>query len=73
MKPLKFISLILFFLSGVVYAEHKSENPIYDLNSDASLGVLHPDTDKSNLTRYWGKISYTLNTSELDPATPHTT
>ena len=72
MKPLKFISFILFFLSGVVYAEHKTESPIYDLNPDASLGVLHPDSDKSKLIRSWGKISYTLETSDLDPATPHT-
>jgi len=72
MKSLIYTSLAVCLFSGIVAAKHKSESPIYDLNPDASLGVLHPEDDHSTISRKWNSISYTLNTSDLDPATPHT-
>ncbi len=72
MKLLKTICLLILFLSGTTYASHKTESPVYDLNPDASLGVLHPDSDKSTLTRSRNSITFTLDTSDLDAATPHT-
>lgn len=70
---MRHLNLILFlFIAGPAYAGNVTTSSIYDLNPDATLGDVHPDSDRSILRRSRNSLRYSLDTSGLDVATPHT-